>query len=152
MGFGICGHRFRRSPFTNKIFYIYRICFVNCAHVWFCMVSARITGVQMFRCKFSHAPWMWAPFSQSNKERTVLGAQHGRLQIILNAYLLVSSSSCLFMGVCLRHSLSVLPMLKQPSRLPLLSLLRSQDCRCVCCQATQTVFGFVLFSFLQATF
>lgn len=23
MGFGICGHRFRRSPFTNKIFYIY---------------------------------------------------------------------------------------------------------------------------------
>lgn len=24
MGFGICGHRFRRSPFTNKIFYIYK--------------------------------------------------------------------------------------------------------------------------------
>lgn len=37
MGFGICGHRFRRSPFTNKIFYIYRMCTVfsvGCGHVW----------------------------------------------------------------------------------------------------------------------
>lgn len=35
MGFGICGHRFRRSPFTNKIFYIYGTCAVlsvRCGH------------------------------------------------------------------------------------------------------------------------
>jgi hypothetical protein len=25
MGFGTCGYRFRRSPFTKKIFYIYKI-------------------------------------------------------------------------------------------------------------------------------
>ena len=31
MGFGICGHRFRRSPFTNKIFYIYDSCSGLCS-------------------------------------------------------------------------------------------------------------------------
>lgn len=50
MGFGICGHRFRRSPFTNKIFYIYRIGLVfcvGCGHVWslVLLLSVRIASL-----------------------------------------------------------------------------------------------------------
>lgn len=72
MGFGICGHRFRRSPFTNKIFYIYRCAL--CA-LWSCpgfgpAWSVRIASLE-FGCRSSRAPRLWAPFPQSNMEENL---------------------------------------------------------------------------------